>query len=380
MSKVQNKEKGQSVGNAFMGAADVLGAGVDALFGGAASDDFEIVVNLDDVEIRAQHRTELEDEANSLQDLADSLKVRQIQAIVLNANPAGSAMPYRLVAGERRVRAARIAGLDTLRARVYSLTDDEVDQIQFAENTQRKNLTQLELARKVQADLDKLGSVEAVLAKHNKSRAWLSKVVGLLDLPEQASALVAENISADVEVIHAVKAIEKVDPERAKKVVQELREGRGKVNQRERVQQVKNEVKPKAVPKDKPTKPKTAPAAAPAPAVDSGEGFAGANIAVLDVLEKTYSNIVEFGSVPQTIWDVMQPAEREVVADWLRDAYDAGRDCKSGQEVAAAMFKGVRDGALGTEGVMSFATAAFLFGCRAGATFEPVAILASVKP
>ena len=55
MSKVQNKEKGQSVGNAFMGAADVLGTGVDALFGGSASDDFEIVVNLDDVEIRAQH-------------------------------------------------------------------------------------------------------------------------------------------------------------------------------------------------------------------------------------------------------------------------------------------------------------------------------------
>ena len=72
MSKVLNKEKGQGVGNAFMGAADVLGTGVDALFGGAASDDFEIVVNLDDVEIRAQHRSELEDEANSLQDLADN--------------------------------------------------------------------------------------------------------------------------------------------------------------------------------------------------------------------------------------------------------------------------------------------------------------------
>ena len=286
MSKVLNREKGQSVGNAFMGAADVLGTGVDALFGGSASDDFEIDVDLDDIEICPQHRTELEDDANTLQDLADSLKVRQLQAIILNSNPAGSAKPYRLVAGERRVRSARIAGLRTLRARVYTLSDEEVDQIQFAENTQRKNLTQLELARKVQADLDKLGSVEAVLAKHNKSRAWLSKVVGLLDLPEQANALVAENISADVEVIHAVKAIEKVDPERAKEVVQELREGRGKVNQRERVQQVKNEVKPKAAPKDKAVKPKAAPAAVPAPAVDSGEGFADANIAVLDVLEK----------------------------------------------------------------------------------------------
>ena len=373
MSKVQNKEKGQSVGNAFMGAADVLGTGVDALFGGSASDDFEIIVNLDDVEIRAQHRTELSDEANTLEELAESLKVRQIQAIVLNANPAGAEKPYRLVAGERRVRAARIAGLDTLRARVFNLSDDEVDQVQFAENIHRKNLTQLELARKVQADLDKLGSVEAVLAKHNKSRAWLSKVVGLLDLPEQANALVEENISADVEVIHAVKAIEKVDPVRAKEVVQELREGRGKLNQRERVLQVKNEVKPKAASKDKGTKPKTA--AAPAPAVDSSESFV-----VLDVLEKAYSNIVEFGSVPQTIWDVMKPAEREVVADWLRDAYDAGRECKSGQEVAAAMFKGMRDGAMGTDGVMSFATAAFLFGCRAGASFEPVEILASVKP
>lgn len=59
-----------------------------------------------------------------------------------------------------------------------------------------------------------------------------------------------------------------------------------------------------------------------------------------------------------------------MVADWLRDAYDADRDCKSGQGVAATktMFKGVRDGALGTEGVMSFPQrAAFLFGCRAGA-------------
>ncbi len=75
-----------------------------------------------------------------------------------------------MIAGERRVRAAQMAGLDAIPAMVRDLTDQQAEDIQAAENIQRKNLTNMELARRLQKDLEQLGSIDAVMAKRNKSR------------------------------------------------------------------------------------------------------------------------------------------------------------------------------------------------------------------
>ena len=225
--------------NPFTETANILGAGIDALF--AEPDAQYSLIPLDMIEVKIQIRVEFEDEENPLSDLANSIKVHGVlQPIVIRQSSTG----YILVAGERRYRASVLAGLDSIPAIIRDMTDEEAEDAQLAENIHRKNLTQIEEALKIQRDLDRLGSVEAVLEKHQKSRPWLSKMLSLLNLPEQAKRLVNENVSADVEIITAVKTIEKHNPEKAKALVDDLKMTRGKENARDKVAAVKEEVKP----------------------------------------------------------------------------------------------------------------------------------------
>lgn len=243
---------------AFDGLADMLNAGdLGSLTGDHGQDYSRIVIA--EIAVKPQVREIFEDAENSLKDLADSIReLGVLQAILIRPIP--GPIPFELVAGERRLRAATMAGLEQIPAIVRELTDEEAEAIQFAENIQRKNLTQIEIGNRLQRDLDNLGNIEAVMAKHKKSRAWISKWLSILDLPEQAQRLVDENLSADPEVILGVKQIEKVSPEAAKEVVDELKKTQGESkkggNARDKVQAAKDAVKP---PK-KPRKEKTPPA------------------------------------------------------------------------------------------------------------------------
>lgn len=393
--------------NAFAGAADVLGAGIDALF--AQSDDPEFMVDLDDIEIVEQVREQMEDDEQDLIGLGESLAKYQIQAIFLRIMPAGHPKPYRLVAGERRYRGARLKGLPQLRAKARELTDEEAEDLQFAENIHRKNLTQIEEAKKIQRDLDRLGSVEAVLEKYQKSRPWLSKVLSLLNLPEQAKRLVAENVSADVEVINTVKTIEKADPEAAKELVEDLKATRGKSNAREKAQAVKEKVKPSkkpkaekkadggtvATPKDRSQEEPgpvsvfsdakgdddTMTGADPFAAEASGAGSAEDTprpvaFSPAEVLNRAYSNIFEFGSAPKTILDVMPADDREAVNAWLHSFYDAGVKAK---DVGRAVIQGFRNGQFSSDGEGAFALVAFLQGADSEAKYNLLNVFGSVK-
>jgi len=119
-----------------------LNTGIDNLFGDAGGNpnEYEIMVNLDDVEIEAQVREEFEDEGNDLASLGKSLRKRQLQAIVIRPNREGRDKPYLLVAGERRMRAARLEGLPQLRARVVEMDDQEAEDMQLAENIHRDGI------------------------------------------------------------------------------------------------------------------------------------------------------------------------------------------------------------------------------------------------
>jgi len=300
------------------------------------------------------------------------------------------------VAGERRMRAARLEGLTQLRARVVEMDDQEAEDMQLAENIHRKNLTQIEEAKKIQRDLDQLGDTDAVLEKHHKSRAWLSKMLALLTLPEQAKRLVTENVSADIEVINTVKTIEKVDPEAAKELVDDLKATRGKENARDKAQAVKEKVKPSKKPKaDKPAgsgevaTPKDRSQEEPgevkvfAPAKPSGSAnktaspSGGVPLAVEAILNKAFGNITEFGAVPALIADTMTDSEKELVDDWLLSFYDAGQQTK---DVGRAVMLGFRNGQFSTEGAGAFALAAFLYGADTDAKFSVVNVFGSVKP
>lgn len=364
--------------NAFLD----LGVGIDALFGDSGNpNEFEIMVNLDDVEIEAQVREEFEDDENSLAELGRSLRLRQLQAIVIRPNRVSSDKPFLLVAGERRTRAARLEGLTQLRARVMDMTDEEAEDMQLAENIHRKNLTQIEEAKKIQRDLDRLGSVEAVLEKHHKSRAWLSKTLALLNLPDQAKRLVTENVSADVEVINTVKTIEKYDPKKAKELVDELKQKRGKVNARDKAAAVKDKVKPK---KEKKTIKE-----------DQQDFFADAkkedtetdittnnteketNTPVSLLLDVAYTAIFVRGENPRNILESMDNKDIDLIDAWLHGFYDVGTNAKDAGRTA---LQCLRDNHFSSDGAGAFAFISFMYGVDSEAKYSLLNIFGSVKP
>lgn len=378
-----------ATGNAFAGIGDMLAGGFDPML---TSDENEVMLSLDDIEIVQQVREEFEDEENSLADLGRSLRTRQLQAIIVRPIEGGP-KPYRLVAGERRCLGARLEGLEQLRARIIPMTDEEAEDAQLAENIHRKNLTQIEEAKKIQRDLDHLGSVDAVLERHKKSRSWLSKMLALLHLPEQARRLVAENVSADIEVINTVSTIEKANPEAAKALVDDLKTTRGKSNARDKAAAVKDQVKPPkkpktlkdngtsvATPKDRSAEePGSVMVGAGAP-VDAGsgndEGQAAPAFAPVEALARAYTAIFEKGTSPKTALNNMTAEQREQCEGWLHSFYDAG---VKAEDVGRTVIQGFRTGQFAADGHGAFALAAFLYGTDSDAKFNVLNVLGSVK-
>ena len=347
----------------MLGAGGAMGTGIDALFGDAEMPEF--AVNLDDVEIIGQVREEFEDDEQGLSELGASLAKMQIQAIFLRVMPAGHPKPFRLVAGERRVRAARLQGLATLRAKAKELTDEEAEDLQFAENTHRKNLTQIEEARKIQRDLDTLGSVEAVLERHNKGRPWLSKMLSLLHLPEQAKRLVNESISADAEVISTVRQVEKINPAKAKELVDALKKTRGKEDARAKALAVRDEVKPKAPKAGKKGAEKGAEKGANTTVAQKdmrtrdmlASGSSGVDVPSL--LVDIYERLAVEGQRPEEVLSDLQPEEQSACIAALRTPFEQARKAEN---AGKHVFAGLREGRFATEGAGALLLAACLCG------------------
>ncbi|MCW8167080.1 ParB/RepB/Spo0J family partition protein [Verminephrobacter aporrectodeae subsp. tuberculatae] len=380
-SKTQDQKETETVktaDDAFARAADVLGAGIDALFADTGAQ--YSLIPIDMIEVNAQIREIFEDEENTLDDLAASIKARGVlQPILLRPSSNG----YELVAGERRYRASKLAGLDQIPAYIREMTDEEAEDAQMAENIHRKNLTQIEEAKKIQRDLARFGSIDAVLEKHQKSRPWLSKMLAMLHLPEQAKRLVAENVSADVEVINTVKIIEKADPAAAKKLVDDLKATRGKSNAREKAAAVKGRVKPsKRLKTGKKIEGGAVATLRDRSQEESGQVsvFAGAKSADDDVpaeiLTNAYANIFKHGRSPKTVLDAMEAEEKEAVDAWLQSFYDAGVKAK---DVGRTVIQGFRNGQFSIDGEGAFALVAFLQGADSEAKFSPLNVFGSVK-
>lgn len=375
--------------NAYAGMGDVLGAGFGDIINNS---EYEVaVLKLSDIYIEGQIREEFEDADNTMEEMKDSVAEYGVFQSVLVRPMENGPAPYKLVAGERRYRASVLAGKTDIPALIKKMTDDEATTIQMQENIQRKNLTQYELAKRVQKDLDEMGSTELVKAKYKKGNAWLSQITALLKLPEQAKRLVSENISADLDAINSVKIIEKTDPAKAKALVDDLKESKGKENARKKIAEVKATVKPKA---------EKASAAKPAPAVDTTiDIFADAKTGTeqpaaapveqpessvrpaptetaWEILERAYSLITDSGSSPKMFWDLLDAARREDVSSWLRRYFDAGRDCKN---VAQVVMKNLREKSFAQDSASAFNMIAFLQGVEAETVFDPLAILTHVK-
>jgi ParB family chromosome partitioning protein len=123
--------------------------------------------------------------------LADSLAERGVlQPVLVRPRPGGS---YELVAGERRWRAARMAGLETMPALVQQRADDATLEVALVENMAREDLNPVEAARAVAALVEELGLTrEEVGRRVGRSRVAISNLLRLLDLPDEALELVEE--------------------------------------------------------------------------------------------------------------------------------------------------------------------------------------------
>jgi ParB family chromosome partitioning protein len=362
-----------------------LGAGFDGMFEEGRGYQLAVVA-VKDILVEKQIREEMEDEDSTLDDMKGSVQRHGILQTLL-LRPISGPIPYKLVAGERRYRGAELAGETEVPALIREMTDSEAEDIQLAENIHRKNLTQIEEAKKIQKDLDELGSVEAVLEKHNKGRAWLSKMLGLLKLSDQARRLITEKVSADLEVIGMVKAVEKVDPLAAEQLVDHLKDTRGKVDARQTAAAVKAQVK---LPKEARQPAAAAPAAKPvfagakkdgawpfptgSDSVGTATSHAGAaakpaspkpaaTTSPQETLDRAYGLIFESGTQPQMFLDTLAAGDRAAVAAWLEEHFAAGLVAK---DVARRVMTGLRDGGYATAGAAAFAMLAFLQGTDKG--------------
>lgn len=161
-----------------------LGKGLDAIFAENAADSTEgsVSVKISEIEPnRDQPRKEFDSEA--LSELADSISQHGVlQPLLLRPLLTGG---YRIVAGERRWRAARMAGLTEVPAVVREMSDTEEMLFAMIENLQREDLTPLEEARGYRTLIEAQDfTQEEVSQAVGKSRPAVTNALRLLNLPE----------------------------------------------------------------------------------------------------------------------------------------------------------------------------------------------------
>ncbi len=170
-----------------------LGRGLESLYAeqnDIFSEDSGIsTVRLSEIEPNlSQPRKEFDDEA--LNELADSIAAHGVLQPLL-VRPMKNGM-YQIVAGERRWRAARIAGLSEVPALIRELSDEETDQVALIENLQREDLNAVETAEGYRRLMDKYGMTQEQLsAAVGKSRPAVANTLRILNLPEEILPLVS---------------------------------------------------------------------------------------------------------------------------------------------------------------------------------------------
>lgn len=151
----------------------------------------EIVeISLDEIRSNPYQPRKIFDE-EALNELAESIKEHGIvQPIIVKKSIKG----YELVAGERRTKASRIAGLKTIPAVIKNFNDQEMMEIALIENIQRENLNPIEEAMAYDNILKSSNMTQDELAKKfGKSRSYITNILGLLKLPETTKKYVEEN-------------------------------------------------------------------------------------------------------------------------------------------------------------------------------------------
>lgn len=147
-----------------------------------------IKISLDELRSNPYQPRQVFDQ-NALDELAASIKEHGVfQPIIVKKSIKG----YEIIAGERRVKASKLAGLKEIPAIVREFSDTEMMEIALLENLQRENLNSIEEAMAYKQLLNNLKLTQEQLAERlGKSRSHITNMIGLLNLPKQTQDLIS---------------------------------------------------------------------------------------------------------------------------------------------------------------------------------------------
>ncbi len=167
-----------------------LGKGLGALLAeNSLEDDAKITLRISEIQPnRDQPRKNFDQDA--LAELADSISQHGIlQPLLVRPMPDGT---YQLVAGERRWRAAQMAGLAEVPVVIREMTDQQASELALIENLQREDLNPMEEALGYKTLMENYGLTQEETAKVvNKSRPAVANALRLLNLPQEVAEMVA---------------------------------------------------------------------------------------------------------------------------------------------------------------------------------------------
>ncbi len=189
-----------------------LGRGLEALLGPIAIDAAVVgaaadgeagtgLLNLDQmIAGKYQPRTHMDEGA--LYELAESIKLQGVmQPILVRRLPAGAPAEYEIIAGERRFRAAKLAGLSSVPVLVRDVPDEAAAAMALIENMQREDLNPLEEAQGLQRLIKEFGLThEAAASAVGRSRSAASNLLRLLNLAEPVQGML---VAGDLDMGHA---------------------------------------------------------------------------------------------------------------------------------------------------------------------------------
>lgn len=126
----------------------------------------------------------------TLKELAESIKENGVfQPIIVKKSIKG----YEIVAGERRFRASRLAGLDKIPCIIRDFSEQQMIEIALLENLQRENLNAIEEALAYKQMIEKLNLTQEELSKRvSKSRPYVTNILGLLNLPKEVQQMIID--------------------------------------------------------------------------------------------------------------------------------------------------------------------------------------------
>ncbi len=171
-----------------------------------AKEDDIVMLNIDELRSNPyQPRQNFDQE--KLQELAESIKEYGVlEPIIVTKSVKG----YEIVAGERRTKASKLAGLDKIPAIIKDFSDNDMMQIALLENIQREDLTAIEEAEAYSKLIEVLNITQEELAKRlGKSRSHITNMLGLLNLPDNVKGDV---IAGTITMGHA-KVLSKIEDE-----------------------------------------------------------------------------------------------------------------------------------------------------------------------